>query len=119
MEKDIVLNFSSPEYFSDELKHFSVLVDINKMSQVLRNLISNALKFSPRGSAVNIYTFLADKDESKNSNMKGYDGNKILRVEVHDSGPGISPVSNINIISSHYGYICDCIIVGKSKKIVL
>jgi signal transduction histidine kinase len=97
MEKDIVLNFSSPEYFSDELKHFSVLVDVNKMSQVFRNLISNALKFSPRGSAVNIYSFLAERDETKSHYVRGYDGNKILRVEVHDSGPGISPVSNINI----------------------
>ena len=33
-------------------KHLSIEVDVNKMGQVVRNLISNALKFTPKGGRV-------------------------------------------------------------------
>lgn len=51
-----------------------VLVDADRLMQVLTNLISNAVKFSPRGGAVSVAT--DDRGDT-------------LRLSVHDDGPGI------------------------------
>eukprot|EP01036_Dinobryon_divergens_P035111 gene35111-45449_t len=61
------------------------------MSQVIRNLVSNALKFSPKGSSVVITTEyitdrIIDKDGSNRSNEKI----KLLRIQVKDHGAGIA-----------------------------
>jgi PAS domain S-box-containing protein len=52
-----------------------VMVDCDRITQVLTNLISNAIKYSPEGSSINISTELAA-------------GNK-LRISVTDEGIGI------------------------------
>jgi CheY-like chemotaxis protein len=54
-----------------------VLVDEAKFAQVVRNLISNALKFTPCGGSVTM-KLLRTPD------------NKRVRVEVHDTGPGMT-----------------------------
>lgn len=51
-----------------------IKADMNYMTQVLENLISNAIKFSPRG---------------KNIRVKAGKYNRIVRIEVMDQGPGI------------------------------
>jgi signal transduction histidine kinase len=53
-----------------------LLVDASKIEQVLDNLISNAIKFSPPGSQVQVILDQTD------------DG---VRIAVRDQGPGISP----------------------------
>jgi signal transduction histidine kinase len=58
----------------DETVHFST--DGRLMRQVLDNLVSNAIKFSPQGTAVTL--------ELLNSAS-------MLHVCIHDEGPGISP----------------------------
>jgi len=52
-----------------------IKADINRMKQVLVNLISNAIKFNPAGAEISIRAKVADKD---------------LVVEVQDYGEGIS-----------------------------
>lgn len=59
------------------LKDILVEVEPNRLMQVLSNLISNAIKFSPRGSQVIISVQKI--------------GGKTVRVNVEDNGPGISP----------------------------
>ena len=54
-----------------------VFMDRDRIQQVLTNLISNAIKFSPKGSTVRIVT-----GRSKSGH---------LLVNVQDQGPGISP----------------------------
>jgi len=51
-----------------------ILFDMGKIEQVLNNLISNSVKFSPPGSNVNVYISKSDSD---------------LTVAVADNGPGI------------------------------
>ena len=51
-----------------------VNIDTDRITQVLTNLVSNAVKFSPRSAAVNIT--LSRRDKS-------------VRIEVRDHGPGI------------------------------
>ena len=59
-------------------------IDITRMSQVLRNLISNALKFTPKRSAVSI---VIGKIRGVTSTSQS-----ILRIQVIDSGAGITQV---------------------------
>ena len=61
---------------------FLVRADKDRLMQVLANLMSNAVKFSPRGDAVQIRAFRRD-------------GN--IRVEVEDRGPGIPEEYRTNI----------------------
>jgi PAS domain S-box-containing protein len=51
-----------------------VRVDRKRLMQVMTNLLSNAAKFSPEGSAVEVRTRCADG---------------VVRVEINDRGPGI------------------------------
>ena len=117
---------------ADELEKPSVfvLVDRPKMSQVLRNLLSNAFKFSSEGSIVKVHMSVRDKMasgpstssssaiqeaalasrqmgkslpagkgaalasssalSSSSSISSGHPARPCVRVEVQDSGPGIS-----------------------------
>lgn len=54
----------------------SVLVDRDRLIQVMTNLLSNAAKFSPQGGTVHV-RIVKDSD--------------VLCVKVRDEGPGISP----------------------------
>jgi len=62
---------------------------------VIRNLLSNALKFSPRDSTVKVVTEIL-KYDAKTSKVTGNVNNiamkfdRIVRVSVVDNGPGIS-----------------------------
>lgn len=55
----------------------AVRIDAEKLRQVLDNLLANALKFSPRGSAIRIV--VDDGDAA------------MVRVSVADEGPGVPP----------------------------
>ena len=55
-----------------------VSADTSKMGQVMRNLLSNAMKFTPSGGEVTITTSLIQQNETK-----------LFRISVKDTGPGI------------------------------
>eukprot|EP00607_Mallomonas_marina_P000866 CAMPEP_0182437674 /NCGR_PEP_ID=MMETSP1167-20130531/85207_1 /TAXON_ID=2988 /ORGANISM="Mallomonas Sp, Strain CCMP3275" /LENGTH=474 /DNA_ID=CAMNT_0024630677 /DNA_START=695 /DNA_END=2119 /DNA_ORIENTATION=+ len=63
--------------------------DKNRLTQVIRNLVSNALKFTPRGGHVSISTELITDMIRANDGSNGV-VKKLLRIEVCDSGAGIS-----------------------------
>ena len=69
------------------LNDLYVFVDYNMINTVLRNLISNAIKFTPQGGKI----IISLNETGKNSNPD----EKFVIVTVSDTGVGISP-ENIN-----------------------
>lgn len=60
-----------------ESPHLQVLIDKDRIQQVLTNLMSNAIKFSPQGESVIVRVKVNDKDQ--------------VVFEVKDHGKGIDP----------------------------
>lgn len=81
IEQGIAANRGYAQNYEVELKlmesaAIDVVVDSNRFMQVLANLISNAVKFSPRYAVVEVATMVTQN---------------AARIEVRDLGPGISP----------------------------
>ena len=64
-----------------------VTADEQRLEQILLNLISNAIKFTPRGGQI---TFRAKEDKAN------------LIVEVQDTGPGISREEQLKLFHPYY-----------------
>ncbi|MFO7633294.1 MAG: ATP-binding protein [Caldilinea sp.] len=61
--------------------------DVAQLTQVLINLLTNAIKYSPTGSAVEVVI----------AHHATQTGSKIVRVSVADEGPGIAPGERVGI----------------------
>lgn len=70
-----------------------VNIDIYRLSQVIRNLVTNAIKFCPREEGLVVVTIKADMDVKDVSTVPLAHAKLvgILRVEVKDNGAGIAP----------------------------
>lgn len=71
-------------------------IDVNKCGQVLRNLVSNALKFTPAGGSVKLISSLVTsvvEPSTMPDDALVARNDMRFRFEVHDTGPGISEVS--------------------------
>ena len=62
------------------LRHWKISVDQSKISQILRNFCSNAMKFTQPGGSVQVSARI----------VEDYEGPTFLRVEVKDTGYGIA-----------------------------
>jgi PAS domain S-box-containing protein len=76
-EKNITFHQRYPA--DNELSSILILADEGAFRQVLDNLVSNAVKYSPHGSNIFVRVALQDTDSQKN-----------VRIEIEDEGPGIS-----------------------------
>ena len=56
--------------------YFKVWVDKNTLYQILENLVSNAIKYSPLGKAITVKLYTTSQDT--------------VRCDVQDQGPGLS-----------------------------
>ena len=69
----------------------TLYIDKSRMAQVIRNLMSNALKFTPSGGVVRITAErITDSIISKDGISSG--PQELLRLHITDSGAGIAPV---------------------------
>jgi two-component system, sensor histidine kinase ChiS len=65
--------------FNNYAQNTKLIGDEERLTQVLRNIISNAIKFSPNNSSIEIVI----------NNMKDVDGNKAMHFSITDSGIAI------------------------------
>jgi signal transduction histidine kinase/DNA-binding response OmpR family regulator/ligand-binding sensor domain-containing protein len=78
-----------------------VLLDANKFEKILNNLLSNALKHTPRGGVV---TFKIDQEKIEGEQIN-------LLIEVVDSGKGIHP--------DDFPYVFDRFYQSKRKEAII
>jgi signal transduction histidine kinase len=77
-------------YLSPKLDHMDILVDVNKGGQVLRNLVSNALKFTKPGGKVTVTSTLVYVESEDPQYAEDVKMIPMLRVSVQDNGVGLS-----------------------------
>lgn len=81
-EREVVLEAHVPSRFPD------IKADPHDMYRVLTNLVSNSIKYTPRGGKIQIQTEIDEKDDS-------------FWMIVRDSGVGMSKDQINNVIKSH------------------
>ena len=139
VEKDVELslNLHSSVESRDELRGYAVTADKSKLSQVLRNMLSNALKFTPPGGKVVMEVLLETSGHpraagsgarpaatSARSNAPMHSvlpeeqvQEKRVVVRVTDTGPGIAKVSRLHpYMSKPDAPLLTC--VGESEQVV-
>jgi signal transduction histidine kinase/CheY-like chemotaxis protein len=99
----------------------SIMIDKTKMEQVFRNFISNALKFSPRGSSVTIDVSVSDRFTSipklKQIAPNGVKG--VFRVAVIDQGAGISMANQHKLFDKYVQINANKLQAGKGSGLGL
>ena len=65
-----------------ESEDLAVVTDPQRVTQILQNLVSNALKYTPAGGRVTISAAMRALPDAS-------DGSKLLAIDVADTGPGI------------------------------
>ena len=97
------------------LRDVILIADKNKLSHVIHNLVSNALKFTQSGGTVDVQMSLEESSSCGTKDVEGNDGrpdgyeDHELLIQVADSGAGISKVQsstapsliNEQIVSPH------------------
>ena len=80
------------------LNRVTLYADFHKLNQVVRNLVSNALKFTPKGGKVTVCaTVIEDYDNMPNMTNDTEQlqcENKYVRIDVCDTGYGIPKVTS-------------------------
>lgn len=70
--------------------------DAVRIQQVLRNLISNALHFTPRGEKVIVSAYVEDYDALAD------EGQRVVKLQIKDAGSGIAPEYQERIFDRFY-----------------
>jgi PAS domain S-box-containing protein len=83
-----------------------IYADAVRMQQVLRNLVSNSLRFTPAGGHVTIAASVEQQDQQNQQEQEGAEQDveivKILRLQVIDTGSGIAPDQQERIFDRFY-----------------
>lgn len=110
-QNNVALNYHSSGLIPQSLGQQCIAVDFNRFSQVLRNIISNALKFTPSGGKINIsvseqksinstlflhsdslFSFPDAKSGHSRDSTPQHQGCEFLRIDISDTGSGMSKV---------------------------
>lgn len=75
------------DFAYDFPQDLSAVVDRNKMTQVFENLISNAIKYSPKGGLIKVHSYVDGKN---------------MRIDIADSGMGMSKEQAERIFDKFY-----------------
>jgi len=72
----------------DKEKRYYLYVDNYKIEQVIRNMITNAVKYSPERSKISVTIICIPSSRDSLKMLKGYTGNELV-ISIIDSGIGI------------------------------
>jgi signal transduction histidine kinase len=123
---DLSTNFSlvSEQFILEACMH----VDPSKMGQVIRNLISNAIKFTPAQGKVVVTVkhevtasdrYSIEHAEVSSSRDEFAGGNHWLRIEVADSGAGISAQNQTKLFGQYVQFNANNLQEGKGSGLGL
>jgi len=91
----------NPQNFVSSQNSYFIHVDENKIAQVIRNLVSNGLKFTPKNGKVTVFLDIVNRTEILMSNNEiKLDKMKQLQISVVDTGPGISEENQAKLFKS-------------------
>ncbi len=80
-----------------------IYADAVRVQQVLRNLISNALRFTPSGGNVTISATITNRlDNDESSLLSAAGSGRLLKLEVRDTGHGIAMEQQQRIFERFY-----------------
>lgn len=80
-----------------------IYVDAVRVQQILRNLISNSLRFTPSGGTVTISATTTDQlDNDGPDTLLPKEESRLLKLEVRDTGPGIAAEQQQRIFERFY-----------------
>lgn len=100
------MHYTGENRIPKECKDIVVHIDASKFSQVLRNVISNALKFVPKDGSIHVTLSEVPELYGENHNpsrspsrvegslsMSSYvERTKYVKIDVADNGPGLTKV---------------------------
>ena len=91
LEKELQLNINH-----EEMSH-RIECDGFRIGQVVRNLLANAVKFSPQGKKISVFIVDAPSSGEGNSVNRSLNNRSGLKISIIDEGPGI-PVDEITSV---------------------
>jgi PAS domain S-box-containing protein len=109
--QDVMLNAVEEFELSARDKGVAMVIDIApdfprlyadavRIQQVLRNLISNALHFTPKGETVTVSASV--EDSAAASESLPAEGQRVVKLQVRDTGSGIAPEYQERIFERFY-----------------
>lgn len=111
MKKNIKLTDATPD-------EFIINCDVNMITTVVRNLVSNAIKFTPEGGEIKIFTEENDQEvivsvQDSGIGIAKEDIAKLFRIDVHhttigtsdEKGTGLGLILCKEFIDKHNGRI--------------
>jgi hypothetical protein len=107
---------------------FFILIDEKRFTQIIRSIITNAIRNTPRGGTVGVFVFLVNNETHPMGSVRcagaweeeGHRAMRIrtygkgkgkVRIEVHDSGPLLTEVSTrycANVLICSYVHMIIC-----------
>jgi CheY-like chemotaxis protein len=91
-EKNIIMNYN----IDNKLPEF-ILGDYSRLQQIIINLFSNSIKFTPNKGTINTNILLSNYNNIENDNVK-------MLIEITDSGHGISD-KDIHLLFKSYSQL--------------
>ena len=85
--QEIKNSFPNRQIIADQLRNAPILGDKHRLAQVMTNLITNAIKYSPEGTPITIKSSIIDDH---------------VQISVEDQGIGISPKDKHKVFERFY-----------------
>jgi signal transduction histidine kinase len=87
----------------DQVKGIPVLwVDGERVTQILRNLVGNAVKYTPDGGEIRLTTEYIKRDHSTTAASNAPFATQFIKITVHDTGVGVPLEQQEDIFTNFY-----------------